>query len=153
MWSNPSQMIVHDHQWKIPRDKLIQEVPGRDGTDTVLERNSSQRRKFSAEALPKHGGEFDPSRISHKTMGREVGEERVYSRLNKLLKPGELRGFVETHSEFACRPRVGSAKGFIVHWGPNAPSGSQRRPLSPGGRPLSPGSPPSPGSPVPPQGP
>ena len=57
MWSNLSQMIVHDHQWKIPRDKLIQEVPGRDGTDTVLERNSSQRRKFSAEAASERDGD------------------------------------------------------------------------------------------------
>ena len=35
--------------------------------------------------------------------------------LNKLLKPNELRTFVEQHSEFAWEPN--GNKGMIIKWG------------------------------------
>ena len=35
--------------------------------------------------------------------------------LNKLLKPNELRTFVENHSEFAWQPN--GNKGMIITWG------------------------------------
>ena len=63
--------------------------------------------------LQRHRGSFDPSRISHKLMGLAPGEETTYSKLNKLLEKGELKPFVEAHSEFACQ-RVGSR--MLITW-------------------------------------
>ena len=63
--------------------------------------------------LRRHRGSFYPSRISHKLMGLAPGEETTYSKLNKLVEKGELKAFVEAHSEFACQ-RVGSR--MLITW-------------------------------------
>ena len=42
-------------------------------------------------------------------MGLALGEETTYSKLNKLLAKGELKPFVEAHSEFACQRGCGVA--------------------------------------------
>ena len=53
--------------------------------------------------LETHGGQFDPSAISHKTAGLKAEDERLYSRLNKLLAPGQLSSLVDKHPElFGC---------------------------------------------------
>ena len=49
------------------------------------------------QCLNAHGGSFDPSQIRHKSLGLLPSDERMYSRLNKLLQPGQLREFVEGH--------------------------------------------------------
>ena len=53
------------------------------------------------QCLTAHGGSLNPSKICGKALGQKPGEERVYSRLNKLLLPGGLRPFVERHPEFS----------------------------------------------------
>ena len=55
--------------------------------------------------LDAHGGQFDPSRISSKASGQQPGDERIYSKFNKLLLPGGLRPFVERHPEFSWTSR------------------------------------------------
>ena len=50
-------------------------------------------------------------------MGLALGEETTYSKLNKLLAKGELKPFVEAHSEFACQ-RVGSK--MLITWAADA---------------------------------
>ena len=53
-------------------------------------------------------------------MGLALGEETVYSKLNKLLlNLGELTAFVETHSEFAYK-RVGGRLRIAFAWGAGA---------------------------------
>ena len=64
--------------------------------------------------LTHHGGSFDPAHISHKKMGRGPEDEKVYKELNRLLKPHELRSFVEQHSDFAWQPT--GKTGMIVTW-------------------------------------
>ena len=67
------------------------------------------------EILNHHGGRFNPARISHKAMGRAPEDERAYEELNRLLKPNELKPFVEQHPEFAWHPT--GKKGMIITWG------------------------------------
>ena len=52
------------------------------------------------QCLNAHGGSFDPSQIRHKNLGLLPSDVRMYSRLNKLLQPGQLREFVDGHPEF-----------------------------------------------------
>ena len=66
--------------------------------------------------LDAHGGQFDPSRISSKASGQQPGEERIYSKFNKLLLPGGLRPFVERHPEFSWTSR--EPKGMLITWAP-----------------------------------
>ena len=40
------------------------------------------------QCLTAHGGSFNPSKICGKASGQKPGEERFYSRLNRLLLPG-----------------------------------------------------------------
>ena len=49
------------------------------------------------QCLNAHGGSFDHSQIKHKNLGLSPSDERMYSRVNKLLQPGQLREFVEGH--------------------------------------------------------
>ena len=69
-----------------------------------------------------HGGSFNPSRISRKALGQEAGEERVYSRLNKLPLPWGLRPFVERHPEFSWTSL--EPKGMLITWAPSSASAS-----------------------------
>ena len=57
------------------------------------------------EILDRHGGSFNPARIS----------QHFYEELNKLLKPNELKPFVEQHPEFAWEPT--GKKGMKIKWG------------------------------------
>ena len=66
------------------------------------------------EILTRHGGSFNPSRISHNKMGRAPENDRAYEELNRLLKPKEPKSFVDQHREFACRTT--SNNGMIIKW-------------------------------------
>ena len=66
------------------------------------------------EILTYHGGSFNPACISQKVMGREPEDGHVYEDLNRLLKPKELKSFVEQHPEFAWHS-IGK-KGVIITW-------------------------------------
>ena len=73
------------------------------------------------QCLRAHGGAFDPSHISHRTLGLGPADERMYSRLNRLLLPGELRPFVERHPEFSWQ--ANGPRGMLITWAtPAAPS-------------------------------
>ena len=67
-----------------------------------------------------HGGSFDPSQIRHKNLGLPPPDERMYSRLNKLLRPGRLREFVDGHPEFAWHQK--GKRGMVVTWADAAAS-------------------------------
>ena len=59
------------------------------------------------DCLRTHNGSFDPSQISHKTMGLSAGDERTYKRLNRLLQPGQLRAPPPPHGASAlATPRA-----------------------------------------------
>ena len=45
---------------------------------------------------------------------QQPGEEAVYSQLNKLLLPGGLRPFVESHREFSWTTH--GQKGMLITW-------------------------------------
>ena len=84
-------------------------------------RRRSRRRKVAAIlrlCLETHGGQFDPSAISHKTAGLTAEDERLYSRLNKLLAPGQLSSFVDKRPEFVWMPKNSGRKppGMIITW-------------------------------------
>ena len=66
------------------------------------------------ETLKCHGGEFGPSNISHKKMGRAPGDERVYEAFSRLLKPTELRAFLDANPALSCRSN--GKKGMIITW-------------------------------------
>ena len=48
-------------------------------------------------------------------MGRGSEDEPAYKQLNRLLKPNELKTFVEQHPEFAWHPN--GKKGMMITWG------------------------------------
>ena len=55
-----------------------------------------------------------PSRISHRALDLDPQDERMYSRLNKLLLPGQLRPFVEMSDEFSWYEK--GPKGMMITW-------------------------------------
>ena len=67
-----------------------------------------------------HGGSFDPSQITHKNLGLSPSDERMYSRLNKLLQPGQLREFVDGHPEFDRHQK--GLRGMVITWADAAAS-------------------------------
>ena len=72
------------------------------------------------QCLNAHGGSFDPSQIRHKNLGLSPSDERMYSRLNKLLQPGQLREFVDGHPEFEWHQN--GPRGMVVTWADEAAS-------------------------------
>ena len=66
------------------------------------------------QCLNAHGGSCDPSQIRHKNLGLSPSDERMYSRLNKLLQPGKLREFVDSHPEFEWHRK--GPKGMAITW-------------------------------------
>ena len=75
------------------------------------------------------GGAFDPSWISHRTLGLGPDDERMYSRLNKLLLPTQLRPFVGRHPEFSWQ--VNGRRGMIITWASPAAAGRAPFPTLP----------------------
>ena len=134
----PSQVILRPKHWRISPSALLEGLPG---THTVhqalpvhvaprsLEAGVEAASLTEAEVndrvaallrwcLTAHGGSFDPSRISRAALGQQLGEEAVFSQLNKLLLPGGLRPFVESHSEFSWTTH--GQKGMLITWAPGA---------------------------------
>ena len=64
--------------------------------------------------LTSHSGWFDPAWISRKWQGLPPDAERMYSRLNKLLPPKQLRPFVDRHPEFSWQEK--EPKGMLITW-------------------------------------
>ncbi|CAK0861983.1 unnamed protein product, partial [Prorocentrum cordatum] len=105
---SPSEFLFRPAHWDIPLDDLVAGLSGvgtghpalpASGLDADARVVDLVRRCLQA-----HGGEFGPSAISHKKMGRQPGDERVYAEFNKLLQPGGLELFIQHHPEFDSKP-------------------------------------------------
>ena len=131
--ANPSEILLRPARWTASPEELLRQLPGADGGRRALPAHIPARlQDAGAEAatpdadarvaellracLRAHGGEFDPSCISHKMAGRLPGEVRAYSEFNNWLRPGCMKAFVDGHSEFSWRPR--GKKGMVISWAP-----------------------------------
>ena len=130
----PSQVVLRPAHWRISPSALLEGLPGTHTVHQALPVHVAPRslqagveagRLTAAEVndrvaallrwcLTAHGGSFDPSRISRAALGQQLGEEAVYSQLNKLLLPGGLRPFVESHPEFSWTTH--GQKGMLITW-------------------------------------
>ena len=72
------------------------------------------------QCLNAHGGSFDFSQIKHKNQGLSPSDERMYSRLCKLLQPGQQREIVDGHPEFEWHQK--EPRGMVVTWADAAAS-------------------------------
>ena len=72
------------------------------------------------QCLNAHGGSFDFSQIKQKNLRLSPSDERMYSRLYKLLQPGQLREFVDGHPEFEWHQK--EPRGMVVTWADAAAS-------------------------------
>ena len=72
------------------------------------------------QCLNAHGGSFDFSQIKHKNQCLSPPDERMCSRLYKLLQPGQLREFVDGHPEFEWNQK--EPRGMVVTWADAAAS-------------------------------
>ena len=124
----PGDVILREAHWRVSRNELIENMPCslpahqalpvhvnrnrvRMAGESATERYSHDPKEWEGrvvallnEIITCHKGSFDPSWISHKQMGRGRQDPRAYEELNKLLKPNELKEFVEGHREFAWAP-------------------------------------------------
>ena len=130
----PSQVVLRPAHWRISPSALLEGLPFTHTAHQALPVHVAPRslqagveagRLTEAEVndrvvallrscLTAHGGSFDPSRISRAALGQQLGEEAVYSQLNKLLLPGGLRPFVESHPEFSWTTH--GQKGMLITW-------------------------------------
>ena len=130
----PSQVVLRPAHWRISPSALLEGLPFTHTAHQALPVHVAPRslqagveagRLTAAEVndrvvallrscLTAHGGSFDPSRISRAALRQQPGEEAVYSQLNKLLLPGELRPFVESHPEFSWTTH--GQKGMLITW-------------------------------------
>ena len=130
----PSQVVLRPAHWRISPSALLEGLPCTHTVHQALPVHVAPRslqagveagRLTAAEVndrvaallrwcLTAHGGSFDPSRISRAALGQQLGEEAVYSQLNKLLLPGGLRPFVESHPEFSWTTH--GQKGMLITW-------------------------------------
>ena len=143
--ANPSQVLLRPGHWTIGPSDLLGGVPGVDPQHQALPVHVPARlREAGAEAaglspdevdqrvaatlrkcLETHGGQFDPSAISHKAAGLGPGDQPLYARLNSLLPPGQLRAFVDRHPAFSWRPKNPAQErpGMIITWATPSASG------------------------------
>ena len=129
--ASPSQFLLRPKHWAVSPQELLAHLPGADAGHQALPVHIPARLRAAGEeattpdadarmvalvrrCLDAHGGEFDPSRISSKLMGLHPDEERVYSTFNKLLVPGGMKAFIESHPEFSWRPKEN--KGMRITW-------------------------------------
>ena len=128
LMENPDQVVLRPPHWNVSVDDLFINMPEtlpahqalpvhvnrnrvRMAGESATERYSHDPKEWEGrvvallnEIITCHKGSFDPSWISHKQMGRGRQDPRAYEELNKLLKPNELKEFVEGHPDFAWAP-------------------------------------------------
>ena len=134
----PTEVVLRPAHWKISPDELLAGLPGADTVHQALPVHVPARTSASGEdaatlsqaeiddrvaeilrqCLRAHGGSFDPSKISHRALGLGPQDERMYSRLNKLLLPTQLRPFVENSVEFSWQEK--GRKGMMITWSTTA---------------------------------
>ena len=132
----PTQVVLRPAHWRISPDQLLAGLPGADTVHQALPVHVPARAAASGEdaatlsqaevddhvaeilrqCVRAHGGFFDPSKISHRALGLGPQDERMYSRLNKLLKRNQLRPFVDRHPEFCWQEK--HPKGMLITWAP-----------------------------------
>ena len=136
---NPSEFLLRPKHWKVSPSELLEKLPCADaghqalpvhvparlrgaGAEAGTPEADARLVELVSECLSTHSGEFDPSWISHRWTGREPRDERVYAEFNKLLPPGGMKTFIESHPEFAWRPRDPRQpdKGMVITWAPPA---------------------------------
>ena len=137
----PAKVVLRPAHWKIPPDELLAGLPGADTVHQALPVHVPARTSASGEdaatlsqaeiddrvaeilrqCLRAHGGSFDPSKISHRALGLGPQDERMHSRLNKLLLPKQLRPFVDRHPEFSYEEK--DPKGMLITWASPASTG------------------------------
>ena len=137
---SPQNFVLRPKHWMVSPDELVAHLPGgafaghqalpvhtrARNRDAGAEANMDDAEARVAELLQRclhaHGGVFDPSAVSHKRMGLGPQDERVYDKLNKLLKTGQLRAFIDKHPAFTWSPK--GQKGMLVTWahGPQRPA-------------------------------
>ena len=141
---SPGDVVLRPPHWRISLESLVRGLPGTVAEHQALPVHVPRRLReagMEADRLPeaevkervasllrlclrKHGGSFDPANISRSALGQKRGEEPVYSQLNKLLKPNQLRAFVNSHPEFSWSSN--GPKGMFITWAlhasPPAPS-------------------------------
>ena len=145
LMTEPSQFVLRPKHWRISPSALLDGLPvylpgtshqplpvhvparSREAGVEAAGQGAASGAQEVAEAddriadlirlcLETHGGQFDPSRISSKASGQQPGEEPIYSKFNKLLRPQGLRPFVERHPEFSWTSR--EPKGMLITWAP-----------------------------------
>ena len=139
MMSNASEVVLRPTHWSTDLPSLVAGLPGVGADHQALPVHARARDcEAGTEAgalssdevdarvaeiiraiLTSHSGWFDPAWISHKWQGMPPAAEPMYSRLNKLLKPGQLKPFLDRHREFAWQPKAND-KGVIVSWAADA---------------------------------
>ena len=149
--AKPSEFVLRPKRWTVSPDELLVHLPGADLGHQPLPMHIPARASASGEeeaatpdadarivallreCLDAHGGEFDPSWIWHdKKVPRRPDEEGAYSSFNKLLFPGSTKAFIESHPEFAWRPKWGAKGMLIITWADGQVA--QAAPPIPGGR-------------------
>ena len=137
--AEPSKFLLRPRHWTVSLAALLDGLPGAAAGQQPLPVHIPARLQGAGEeatapgagarvaallraCLWHHGGEVDPSWISHRRMGRRPDEERVYTELNRLLPPGGLKAFVESHPEFSYKTHGGGTR-MVITWaeGPGAP--------------------------------
>ena len=134
----PAEVVLRPVHWKMSPDELLAGLPGADTVHQALPVHVPARTSASGEdaatlsqaeiddrvaeslrqCLRAHGGSFDPSKISHRKLRLGPEDDRMYSRLNKLLLPTQLRPFVERHPEFSWQEK--GPKGMMITWSTSA---------------------------------
>ena len=132
---SPKDFLLRPGHWKVSPDQLVANLPGADAGHQALPVHAPARLRGAGEeadtldadarmvallqqCLDAHGGEFDPSQISHSKMGLKPEDERVYQKFNKLLVPGGLKAFIESHAEFTWKPK--GKTGMVITWAQGA---------------------------------
>ncbi len=132
---NPSAFLLRPKHWAVSPQELLEglpcagagyqalpvHVPARlqdAGAEAGAPEAGARLEELVSQCLWTHNGEFDPSCISHKRACLEPHDERVYAQFNKLLPPGGMKAFIESHPEFAWRPKDQRQpdKGMVITW-------------------------------------
>ena len=147
--TNPSEVVLRPIHWKVGVDELLAAMPGKpvDGNQKALPVHVSARKADAGvdakalcpavrdarvsdilrHVLQSHGGSFDPARISNKLFqSRHASSEaKAFEQLNRLLKPRELRAFIDRHPEFSWSTcSAPGTKGMLITWSRTYASGS-----------------------------
>ena len=129
---DPAHVLLRPTHWTIPPQDLLDGLPrlahqalpvhvrarvGEAGSEAASLSEEEVRERVTdiiKQCLNAHGGSFDPSQIKHKNLRLSPSDERMYSRLNKLLQPGKLREFVDGNPEFEWHQK--EPRGMVVTW-------------------------------------